>query len=73
MVGMAVDTTVDSIDARNRLSMIPSVIRIIRGRVNGFSLKAAIVAPILETITPGFAGGYRFQRCAVISCPSGWG
>src|SRR5688500_16315235 len=32
MVGMAVATTVDSIEARNRLSMIPAVTRIIRLR-----------------------------------------
>jgi hypothetical protein len=30
MVGMAVATTVDSIEAKNRLSMIPAVTRIIR-------------------------------------------
>ena len=32
MVGMAVATTVDSIEARNRLNMIPKVTRMIRLR-----------------------------------------
>jgi hypothetical protein len=32
MVGMAVETTVDSIDARNRLSMMPAVTIMIRFR-----------------------------------------
>src|SRR5215208_6813243 len=57
MVGMAVATTVDSIDARNRLSMMPAVTRIIRLRdIRSFQLPLSLGIPaIILQIHEGLA------------------